>query len=453
MKINSIKKAISVVMTGAILLGFTGCLDLGGDKKAVIEAADTLASDMISASASKLIKNSTLDKKSDEAAALTELLDGASASDDQKEFFKAFEGAVEYEVDEESCSVKKGEATIDIVFSMPDYASVLDEDFTDIGEVTSAIKKAKTKDFTFTAEFVQEDKEWLPDNVGSKKFMKFYDYRNAEIELALTPDMISDLIDFSMSGFWMVDSDGTYTDTTFIEYDLYFDSKVYNYENRGQNLYFKLSKDGEQIYQSDNFLLGQSTTIPCRVESDMVNLGIFAYFPAGTYTVDIYTAEGVAILSTSVNVKETPAQTGGGSGSGDAPTFDGEGEYFDFYDKSFKSYVIDAGWFDYDGYMIDDSTYSSSVETIGFSVQVTADCNKKLDYFYGYTASDTREGINEALENPVYVNSASPKQYDNGYFYDLDYDVDGGAQPGIYIIVVTESGTSNYILYGYCQVV
>ena len=36
---NSLKKAVSVVMTGALLFGLAGCLNFGGGKKAVIEAA------------------------------------------------------------------------------------------------------------------------------------------------------------------------------------------------------------------------------------------------------------------------------------------------------------------------------------------------------------------------------------------------------------------------------
>ena len=35
---NSLKKFISVVMTGAIVFGMTGCLDFGGGKKEVLEA-------------------------------------------------------------------------------------------------------------------------------------------------------------------------------------------------------------------------------------------------------------------------------------------------------------------------------------------------------------------------------------------------------------------------------
>ena len=63
MIIHSLKKFTAVVLTGSVIFGLAGCLNFGGNK-AVIEAADELASQIADADASKLIKNSTLDKKS-----------------------------------------------------------------------------------------------------------------------------------------------------------------------------------------------------------------------------------------------------------------------------------------------------------------------------------------------------------------------------------------------------
>ena len=105
MRIQSLKKIASVAMAGALILSTTGCLDFGKSKQQVLELADTVASDMASANASALIKNSTLDKKDKNAEALTELLGEDLYDDDQKAFFKAVEGTIEYEVDEESVEV------------------------------------------------------------------------------------------------------------------------------------------------------------------------------------------------------------------------------------------------------------------------------------------------------------------------------------------------------------
>ena len=46
---NQMKKAVSVLLSSAIVFGFTGCLDFGGGKKAVIEAAGELAENMAAA--------------------------------------------------------------------------------------------------------------------------------------------------------------------------------------------------------------------------------------------------------------------------------------------------------------------------------------------------------------------------------------------------------------------
>lgn len=446
---NSLKKTVSVLLTGAILLGFAAC-DFGGGKKAVIEAADSLASDMAAASASKLIKNSNLDKKSSEAEALTDLLDGSDYSDDQLAFFKAVEGTIEYEVDEESVKVNKGEATIDINFTIADYASVLKDDFTDIESLVSAIKKADTKEITFTAEFVQVDKEWLCDNVGSKKFMKLYDYRNAEIQLEVTPEMIAALIDTSMSGFWLA-SNNVYYDTSLVEYDYFFDSAIYELAEREIYVYYKLVKDGSTLYESEQILLGASTNIPCRV--DVTNLANpTQVFPAGSYTVQLLMADGQLIDSQTISVEVSPAPTSNPGGGGGSGSLSGEGVYFDFTDPTFRGYALDAGWYDYDNCLTGDYRYSSDVKTVAFSIQVSPDCNKKVNYFYAWTDQESSDAIRTALENPEYTNTVTPTQYDNGYFYDFDYTLNGAAKKGYYMLVVSDASTGGILMYAYCQV-
>lgn len=452
---NSLKKLISVVLTGALMLGFAGCSGFGGNKKAVIEAADALASNMQSADAAKLIKNSTLSKKSDEAVALTELLSNDLSSEDEIAFYKAVEKTIEYEIDEESVTVNKNEASVTIIFSVADYAKVLQNDFTSIDELTSAIKKADTNDIKFTAEFVKEDKEWIPDNVGSKKFMKLYDYRNAEFTLGLNADMIKSFIDKDMSGFYLT-LDGSYKDTTFIEYDYYFDSAVYDYEDRDEKIYFILSKDGSQIYTGPYMNFGESTIVACRVDGDLIGLDYASYLESGNYTIDLYYAgrDGDELIDTqSVTVEKTViptlTSTTGGNSTG---LFDGEDEYFQFNDPSFRNYVINAKWFDYDGYKLDDNTFSSDVQTLAFSVEVVPTCNIAVDYGYYYTDQEDEDAIGEALMNPVYSNTITPTTYANGTFYDFDYAVDGEAAPGYYMFVVYEAGTSNVLLFGFCIV-
>ena len=129
-----------------------------------------------------------------------------------------------------------------------------------------------------------------------------------------------------------------------------------------------------------------------------------------------------------------------------------EGVYFDFTDASFRNCVIDAGWYDYDDCLIGDYTYTSDVKTIAFSIEVTADCNRNVTYFYAWTDEESSEAIKDALDNPEFTNAVSPTSYQNGYFYDLDYTLNGAAKSGFYMLVVLDSTTGNVLMYGYCEV-
>ena len=453
---NSLKKSISLILTGAVIMGLSGCLDFGGGKKAVIEAAESYASNMASADASKLIKNSTLDKKSKEATALTELLSTADSSDDELAFYKAVENTIEYEIDEDSVTVNKDSASIDIVFSIADYQKVLADNYKNIDELTAAIKKADTKEVKFTAEFAKEDKEWIPDNVGSKKFLKLYDYRNAEINLSLSADMIAEMIDRDSSTFWFTEDD-KYVNAMFIEYDYYFDSKVYDYEGQGIQLYFTLSKDGTLIYTGPTEDFGISSSLICRVDGDLIGLDTLSYFESGNYTIKLYLVgeDGDDLIDTqSIEVEKTviPTVTGGPDDIVGEP-LDGEGEYYAFNDISFRNNVLAAKWFDYDACKIDDETYSTDVQTIAFSIEVKPTCNIAVDYSFYYTDREDQDAITEALYNPLCTETGvRPTTYTNGTFYDIEYQVDGEAAPGFYMFVIFESGTDNVLMYGFCYV-
>ena len=451
MRIQSLKKIASVAMAGALILSTTGCLDFGRSKQEVLDLADTIASDMASADAAALIKNSTLDKKDKNAQALTELLGGDIYDDDQKAFFKAVEGTIEYEVDEESVEVNKDEASVDVVFTIVDYAKVLEEEFTSIDELTSAIKKGDTKELTITLQFAKVDKEWLADNVGDKKFNKLYDYRSATFQLALTGEMIADMIDTSTSDFWLT-SGGVYYDTTFIEYDLYFNSEVYDYYDRGEYIYFEVWADGTLLYISSDYRLGESTLIECYVDLDMCSdMNKEEVFNEGYYTVEIYTQDGEMIYSASVSVEKSDPTPTPSSGVPDA--FPGEGDYFQFYDTAFRDkYVLYAEWFDYDGYMTGDAEYSTDTNIIAFSIQVSDDCNEYVEYNYYYSPTAEESDLSAALETPVYTSSCYPSSYSNGNFYDLDYYVWGEAEPGYYIIIVNYADSGDAIFLGLCEV-
>ena len=444
MKTYRIKKAVSVFMTGAIMLGFAGCLDFGA-KKAVLAAAEDFASNVASADADALIKNSTLEKKSSEASNLTDLLSGSNISDDQKAFFQAVEGTIEYEIDEESLTVKKGEASIDITFTIADYEKVLKDKFTKIDDLTAAVKKADTKEITFTAEFVKEDKEWICDNVGSKKFMKIYDYRTAEIKLGLTPDMIKGFIDKTMSGFWL-EKDGKITDLNYIEYNYYFKSEALEYKDRGTKIYFILSKDDKPVFTSPEAVFGETTNYKCKVTEEQLGLKKNTMLEKGNYKIDLYMKadDGDKIVDTvSITVDQTPPKP-----NNDGKKLPDEGEYFNFRNDAFKSNVIAAGWLNTDNTKVDARTFNKNVKKLVFTFQVVDTCTTAVDYKYYYAEKVDAASLESALKSPIFSGSAAPKQFTNGKYIDLEYNIDGQAKTGAYLFVVTAAGTNNIVALG-----
>lgn len=446
MKKQSIKKAISTFMTGAIMLGFVGCFDFGA-KKAVLAAAEQFASDVVSADASALIKNSTLDKKSSEATDLEDLLDDSKLTDDQKAFCEAVAKSIEYEIDEESLEVKKGEASIDIVFNIADYEKVLEDKFTKIDDLTAAIKKASTKEIRFTAEFVKEDKEWVCDNVASKKFMKLYDYRTANVKLTLTPDMIKAFIDTNMSGFWL-EKDGKLTDLSYIEYNYYFNNEILGYKDLGIQLYYVLSKDGKQVYTSSTSVFGETTNLKCKVTEEDLGLKKNTYLEKGDYKIDLYmkTDEGDQLIdSVSIKVEQSQKTTTGNKMSG-------EGDFYNFKSAQFRSQVIIAGWLNTDNAKVDAKTFNTNVKTLAFTFQVNETCTQSVDYKFFYTDKEDTASLEKALKNPIYSGTASPKKFTNGTFIDLPYPINGTAKVGTYLFMVYEPGTNNVLALGFCRV-
>lgn len=445
---TSVRKTLSVIVTGAMLLGLSGCLKPAGSTKDVIKAAKALADNMVSLSADDIIKNSTLDKKSDEATKITDLF-GGEYSEDQLAFFKAVEGTIDYEVDEDSCDMDKDEASVDIIFTIADTDQMLDEEYTDIDALTSAVKDADTKEITFTAEFILEDGDWLCDNIGGKKFLSLYGYRSAEFTFPLTPEMIAGYIDRELSDFWLTDG-GIYTDTTFIEYDYYFLSEISELADRGSYMLFVLMKDGYEIYRSDPYLIGSEGSLSCRVDIDLIDGNSGDYFNEGTYTIRLITEDTQIIDEESVAVEVTPEPTDPVPTI--TPTYEGEGVFYAYTDESFRDYVIEAKWFDYDGYKTDDYAYSLDVQTIAFSLQVTPDCDRTVQYYYSYSADESAESIDLAIDNYEYMDTVSPVEYTNGYFYDIDYPVNGNAQAGYYVVVINDAQTGENLMYGYCEV-
>ena len=102
--------------------------------------------------------------------------------------------------------------------------------------------------------------------------------------------------------------------------------------------------------------------------------------------------------------------------------------------------------------MTNEITYRSDVITIAFSIEVSSTCTRQVDYLYAYYVSDDESAILDALQNPDYEGSITPTKYDNGYFYDLDYYVNGQAKSGYYVLLVSDASSGALLMYACCEV-
>ena len=90
----------------------------------------------------------------------------------------------------------------------------------------------------------------------------------------------------------------------------------------------------------------------------------------------------------------------------------------------------------FDGWYTD-RTYSTEFD---FTKVITADTT----VYAKWTANST-----PTAQTPTAT--ATPTTYNNGVFYDLDYDV-GTPSSGYYILIVSDASTGNWVLYAICEV-
>lgn len=111
--------------------------------------------------------------------------------------------------------------------------------------------------------------------------------------------------------------------------------------------------------------------------------------------------------------------------------------------------VIDEGWWDYDGTMPSDGVYTIDTAVIAYSIQVSDANACPLTFSYYYAGNgDSYDYDNQTF---MYGDTISPRTYNNGIFYDIDYTAES-FEPGYYgLLIVNEE--FNYRSEIICQVV
>ena len=232
--------------------------------------------------------------------------------------------------------------------------------------------------------------------------------------------------------WYMSNNTGRYNNVDSIELDLYFTGDL------GMDLYYVVYKDGSEVYRSSRFNVPSyfAEAPYCRNQNAKMDGD---YLEAGSYTIAFYSADDdMSIASDTATVtvtRATPTPT-------PAPQTDypQRTEYYNVYKTDFAD-IKELKWYQYDsdkGQLKEDGkgVYYKGVKTLAFSIKIEGE-GPELYYAYYYLGDDpdTIDMSTVDFTNPDYSNTVTPKTYNDGSFYDIDYKPDK-VKPGYYYVII-----------------
>jgi len=427
MKLDS-KKLTASVLTVAMMASFAGCSLLGSGKakQAVLEAADSYASNICSLKASKVTKAvSGVDE--DRASAL-ELAFSTISGD---AVLSAIADTLTYTVDEESVEVdtKKGEGSVTVTFTYVDadavYADVIDDGGDQDAFIAALADSDEKVEVEVDFDFVLEDEEWLVDDSKLSKLEDIFAF--VDSEYSFTPALSADLVSDS-SCWYYTDTENHYTAPSSIEYDII---PVDDAQEIEWNFYYEFYYNGSLVYTSENMTdSGYFIEAYYGTSYDGATV-VDGCLAPGSYRCVMYTLDG-AVLADATCTVEAAATT---------PVSTGSGNIADLWSAGINAY-----WYSYSdgtGYAIDTPNYSTSETVIEYTCQVNdEDTFANLPIYYEVYYSSTGNTSDAEL---VFSDTIYPKEYTNGYFYEFQYN--GTLEEGSYFFVGAEDANADTALF------
>ena len=154
----------------------------------VIRAANTFAQALVKQDAGKIIKLTDEKKDSETSQYIVNLLDTTKYSDDKNAFIKAVGETMTFEIDESTLTVDKDKASVKVVFTMVDYAKVLENnEYYDIDDMIDDLTECDdTKEIKVKFEFEKKGDDWTISNLKSKNYKKLFEFYDYEINMLPT---------------------------------------------------------------------------------------------------------------------------------------------------------------------------------------------------------------------------------------------------------------------------
>ncbi len=427
MKFDSKKIAASAI-AATMIMSMTGCSMLGGGKakQEVIDAADSFASNICSLKASKVA--SAMADLDDDKVEEIEFSFEAISND---EILSAIAGTLAYEIDEDSVEVdaKKGEASVDVVFTYVDadavYEDVIDDNGSEEDFIDALGDSDEVVEVEVTFEFTLDDDEWLVDDAKLKTLQSIFAFCDAEY--SFTPSLSADLVSDS-SRWYYTDSDNYYEATSSIEYDIIPVDEAQEIE---WNFYYEIYYNNSLVYTSDECVdQGYWIEAYFGISYDGAETDDNGNLAPGNYRCVMYTLDGDVLADATCEVAAATVSGGstGGSISNIATAWENG---------------INAYWYTYanGSDSMAEGIYDVSETTIEYTCQVIdeatfADFPMYYEVYYSATGStDDAEFI--------YSNTIYPTAYSNGYFYEFQYN--GTLEEGSYFFAGAEDANAEVV--------
>ncbi|MFA6337573.1 MAG: hypothetical protein WCX26_02505 [Saccharofermentanales bacterium] len=433
---KGIKRIIAVVLSASMLLSLTACFDKS--KEEVLDVADDVASAFADKDADA-IADLTAEAEDEDITVLQEILDFEGFYDEETAaVLKAIGDSITYEIDEESAEAtkKSEEGSVDVVFTMVDYESVLEneDNLVDVDTCVAAIEDCEdTIDVEVTFDFVLDGEDWLLSDF-TQVTEELYEYMMIDVSFSPRLDeMVDSLV------WWAADADGSYTNADTIELDILPTEEGSSYDITWE-FYYEVYFSNSLVYTSETCTdSGSYIEAYYGTSYSGASVSDDGYLSAGSYTITFYTLDGTQLATSSVNVYE--------EAEGTDLTSPDLTNFCEIYDSTFASTIGIYGWYDPISGIETDQTwiYSTTDTQIEFDMEVVgSSVTDTLDYVYFYYADS------DSTEVFLYGGSCVPTERPDGYYYELTYE--GTLEAGYYLLLFGDIDNDNPYGSAICMV-
>ncbi len=453
---DSIKRATCIALSSAVVFSMTGCSNLpfGGAKtEDIIDAGEAFAKAAASCDLGKMgkVSGDKFKKDTEDWEVLLDFTEGDVYDANAAQFTAAVADTIAYEIDEESAEASKDEASLDVVFTIADYAPIIeDEEITDIDTMIAALGDADTNEIEQTIEFEKnDDGDWVVTNYEDimNDLYKFTDTTAIEFPV----DYAECVQDIWWNGDELTSESSDHLTANFTNCTDFNCTVTLDSDRCDSSLVSSTVEYNGQVVNSENTNIGMYATWYSNAELDDTE----QYLAAGTYTITFYDPDGNPFLTVSavvtVDVTPTPTPTPAASTPDASAEYEFEplvGMANSTPDNEPEIYMAFGGtpyWADSDNGVYESGTTSVSLVQPGVSEDVGT-------LYYTVIYSETSVCTAQDAELCTMFAMATAQTADDGsIYYEFSFDTMGD---GYYMIVITASlaDMDDAVMAGVCRV-